>query len=800
MKKTGKFSVCGTTVRSRTRREGIRRAAGISSALLLALSAMTLLATPSGNQSAAKRDRSPKKYGIASGADQVLSAVYDPSSNSLRVNGGGTSSTSVGLAMPSTFSVSGSPVTSSGTISVNWAQPVSIANGGTGQTSASAAFNAVAPPTGAGGLIYGTGAGSYGNLTLGASGQCLSSNGLTLVWTPCSPGTVIALGGDLGGTLTDQIVVGLQGHPVSGSAPGAGQVLEWNAAANAWSPATLPNLGTVLETNGASDFSQGALNLVNGANITFSNSSGATVTASVTGTLPPADVPAINLAAPGNGGITGTLAVANGGTGLASPGASGQCLTSTGSAMAWGSCGAGSSAIQVNGANTSSQTPVNFQSGGYITVTNPSAGNIQFNFSGPLAVANGGTGLTAPGSAGQCLGSNGVAAVWTACGSGSAVALETSGTNNASQAVLNLVAGTNVALSNTGGGNVTISAASGSLPASWTVAGGTNALSAQPARGQDATVLTLAPSLATGGTADIFDVCSATPCSSGSKYFWITYNGGLGFSGNNVQLGSSSQPTQSYLRLYGGSTPNAPAYLDLLSNTGAVRTDLFASTSAPGIACVGSSIPGGDCGPAVASTSYLISAAGGTAPTAGDCVRWTSSTQIGDSGAACGSGGGSNSVAANPSSTQTITPGSASVTPLILKGTASQTADLFDVQNSSGGNVLQVQSNGAIDTGYFASNSSIHAAGNFVLDSLGGHFDSSASNSDAAGEIAVSSSTSSSHTFSSAFSAPPVCVLTPISNPGGLTWWVTTTTASVTVNISAAATITFNYICMGNPN
>ncbi|MGH9618076.1 MAG: hypothetical protein ACRD28_15170, partial [Acidobacteriaceae bacterium] len=65
-----------------------------------------------------------------SGADQVLSAVYDKSSNSIRVSsasGSGGTVTSVGLSMPGEFSVSGSPVTNTGTLSVLWAQPLSIA-------------------------------------------------------------------------------------------------------------------------------------------------------------------------------------------------------------------------------------------------------------------------------------------------------------------------------------------------------------------------------------------------------------------------------------------------------------------------------------------------------------------------------------------------------------------------------------------------------------------------------------------------------------------------------------------------
>ncbi len=50
-------------------------------------------------------------------------------------NGAGTGVTSVGLAAPSEFSVSGSPVTSTGTLTFVWANPVSVAHGGTGLAS-----------------------------------------------------------------------------------------------------------------------------------------------------------------------------------------------------------------------------------------------------------------------------------------------------------------------------------------------------------------------------------------------------------------------------------------------------------------------------------------------------------------------------------------------------------------------------------------------------------------------------------------------------------------------------------------
>lgn len=56
---------------------------------------------------------------------------------------------------------------------------LAIANGGTGQTSASAAFNALSPMTTGGDLIYGGASGVGTRLANGSSGQVLTSNGTT---------------------------------------------------------------------------------------------------------------------------------------------------------------------------------------------------------------------------------------------------------------------------------------------------------------------------------------------------------------------------------------------------------------------------------------------------------------------------------------------------------------------------------------------------------------------------------------------------------------------------------------------
>ncbi len=57
-----------------------------------------------------------------------------------------------------------------------------IGNGGTGQITASAAFNALSPITTAGDLILGTGVNTAGRLGIGTNGQVLTSNGTTASW------------------------------------------------------------------------------------------------------------------------------------------------------------------------------------------------------------------------------------------------------------------------------------------------------------------------------------------------------------------------------------------------------------------------------------------------------------------------------------------------------------------------------------------------------------------------------------------------------------------------------------------
>jgi len=69
---------------------------------------------------------------------------------------------------------------------------VAIANGGTGATTASAAFNALSPITTAGDLILGSGTNSATRLGIGSNGYVLTSNGTTASWAATAGGTSLS--------------------------------------------------------------------------------------------------------------------------------------------------------------------------------------------------------------------------------------------------------------------------------------------------------------------------------------------------------------------------------------------------------------------------------------------------------------------------------------------------------------------------------------------------------------------------------------------------------------------------------
>jgi hypothetical protein len=84
----------------------------------------------------------------------------------------------------------------SGAVTV--AGTLAVANGGTGQTTAGAAFNALSPITTTGDLILGNGTNSATRLAIGANGYVLTSNGTTASWAATSGGVTTFSAGTTG--------------------------------------------------------------------------------------------------------------------------------------------------------------------------------------------------------------------------------------------------------------------------------------------------------------------------------------------------------------------------------------------------------------------------------------------------------------------------------------------------------------------------------------------------------------------------------------------------------------------------
>ena len=84
------------------------------------------------------------------------------------------------LAGSSNFTFNGTTATVN---TLNLTNALGVAYGGTGQTTASAAFNALSPITTTGDLIIGNGTNSVTRLGIGANTYVLTSNGTTATWS-----------------------------------------------------------------------------------------------------------------------------------------------------------------------------------------------------------------------------------------------------------------------------------------------------------------------------------------------------------------------------------------------------------------------------------------------------------------------------------------------------------------------------------------------------------------------------------------------------------------------------------------
>ena len=159
-----------------------------------------------------------------------------------------------------------------------------IASGGTGQTSASAAFNALSPINSVGDLIIGTGVSTAGRLAIGSNGYVLTSDGTTATWSAL-PANV------------SSISFGTTGLTPSTSTTGAVTVAGTLVAVNGGTGQSSYAVGDLLYASTTTALSKLAASTANYALV----SNGA-------GTAP--SYQQISLTA----GVTGTLPIANGGT------------------------------------------------------------------------------------------------------------------------------------------------------------------------------------------------------------------------------------------------------------------------------------------------------------------------------------------------------------------------------------------------------------------------------------------------------------------------------------------------------
>ena len=216
--------------------------------------------------------------GLGTGVATAL-AVSVGSAGAIVVNGGVLGTPSSGTLTNAT----GLPLTTGVT------GTLPIANGGTGQITASAAFNALSPITTTGDLIVGNGTNSATRLAIGANGYLLTSNGTTATWTaaPSTGVTSISFGstGLTPATATTGAVTVAGTLVVGNGGTGVATLsgLAYGNGTSAFTAATAAQVVAVISTTAVT-------NATNAANVTLSAGSGATnylvYAATATGSVP----------------------------------------------------------------------------------------------------------------------------------------------------------------------------------------------------------------------------------------------------------------------------------------------------------------------------------------------------------------------------------------------------------------------------------------------------------------------------------------------------------------------------------
>jgi hypothetical protein len=378
------------------------------------------------------------------------------SSGTLSATGGTGTVTSVGFSTGTTgLSVTGSPITSSGTITL--AGTLAIANGGTGQTDAAPAFDALAPTTTKGDLIVNTGTDNV-RLPVGTNGQILVADSSTtegVKWfTSSGAGTVTSVGISPPAFLTAGAAVTSAGNisltlsgtalPITSGGTGltalgtAGQVLRVNSGATALEYGAVTGTGDVVGPASSTNAQIALFNGVTGKIIQAATTSG--MVKATSGIISDA-VAGTDYVAPGGAlgtPTSGTLTNCTGlpidtgvsGLGIGIATALGQSTGTAGAPVLFNDAlGTPTSATLTNatdlpistgvsglGTNVATALGVATGSGGSIVVFDgalgtPSSGTLTYatglplstGVSGTLSTTNGGTGLTTIGTSLQYL-------------------------------------------------------------------------------------------------------------------------------------------------------------------------------------------------------------------------------------------------------------------------------------------------------------------------------------------------------------------------------------------------------------
>jgi len=297
----------------------------------------------------------------------------------IEATGGGSGTvTSVAATVPAFLNITGSPITTSGTLAIDYSgTALPIANGGTSATTANGAVNALLP------------------LQTGNSGKVLGTDGTDTSW--------VAVGGS--GTVTSVAATVPAFLSVSGSPITASGTLAFDYSGTAL---PIANGGTSATTR------QAAIDALAGAVTSgqYLRGDGANVAMSA---IQAADVPTLNQDTTGTAAnVTGTVAVANGGTGAATlaannvilgngtsavqavaPGSSGNILTSDGTTWVSGAPGSGGTVTSVGGTGTVNGITLTgtVTSSGNLTLGGALSGvDLTTQVTGILPTANGGTG------------------------------------------------------------------------------------------------------------------------------------------------------------------------------------------------------------------------------------------------------------------------------------------------------------------------------------------------------------------------------------------------------------------------